>query len=60
MGSPSCPGVLIEQSETLGECALGEDCEVLELLDTDYQAYRLAHESRKPAWVADEEFGGEG
>src|SRR5687767_11671958 len=47
----SCPGTLIEQSEMEGECARGDDCEVLELLD-HYQAYRLAHAERRPAWLA--------
>ena len=43
-----------------GECALGDDCEARTLLDTNYPAYRLAHQNRKPAWVTDEELGGEG
>jgi len=57
---PSCPGILIEQSPMEGECALGDDCEARTLLDTDYPAYRLAHQNRRPAWVTDEELGGEG
>ena len=58
--TPSCPGILIEQSEMEGECALGDDCEAVELLDTDYQAYRRGHENRQRAGVAYEELGGEG
>src|SRR5215218_5176430 len=27
--------------------------------ERNYRAYRLAHENRRPAWVADEELGGE-
>ena len=56
----SCPGILVEQSEMDGECSLGDDCQALKLLDTNYQGYRLAHDNRKPAWLVDEELGGEG
>jgi hypothetical protein len=38
----TCPGPLIEQQSGVGECARGDDCEVLALKD-DYLAYRNAH-----------------
>jgi hypothetical protein len=38
----TCPGPLIEQQPGVGECARGDDCEVLALKD-DYLAYRNAH-----------------
>jgi len=56
---PSCPGFLIELSDIEGECALRDDCGALKLLDANYEVYRLAHENRRRAWVADEELGGE-
>jgi hypothetical protein len=56
----SCPGMLVEHSEMEGECALGDNCQALDLLDTDYPAYRHAHDHRQAAWVVDEELGGEG
>jgi hypothetical protein len=38
----TCPGPLIEQQPGVGECARGDDCEVL-ALKGDYLAYRNAH-----------------
>jgi hypothetical protein len=40
--SVTCPGPLLEERPGAGECARGEECEVLELR-TDYLAYRSAH-----------------
>jgi hypothetical protein len=38
----TCPGPLVEERPGVGECARGDECEVLSLRD-DYLAYRNAH-----------------
>jgi hypothetical protein len=38
----TCPGPLVEAQPGVGECARGDECEVLELRG-DYLTYRLAH-----------------
>jgi hypothetical protein len=47
----TCPGPLVEQRPGLGECARGDDCEVLALAD-DYLAYRNAHMRVTNEWQA--------
>jgi TusA-related sulfurtransferase len=47
----TCPGPLIEQRPGLGECARGDECEVLALAD-DYLAYRNAHMRVTNEWQA--------
>ena len=38
----TCPGPLVEERPGVGQCARGDECEVLALKD-DYLAYRNAH-----------------
>jgi hypothetical protein len=45
----TCPGPLIEARPGVGECARGEECEMLALLD-DYLTYRIAHMRVTSEW----------
>jgi len=45
----TCPGPLIESRPGVGECARGEACEVLALVD-DYLSYRNAHMRVTSEW----------
>ena len=47
----TCPGPLIEERPGLGECARGDNCEVLALKD-DYLEYRNAHMRVTNEWQA--------
>jgi len=38
----TCPGPLVEERPGVGQCARGDECEVLPMKD-DYLAYRNAH-----------------
>jgi len=46
----TCPGPLVEERPGLGECARGDECEVLAQKD-DYLAYRNAHMRVTSAWL---------
>jgi hypothetical protein len=45
----TCPGPLVEERPGVGECARGDECEVLVLKD-DYLAYRNAHMRVTSEW----------
>jgi hypothetical protein len=45
----TCPGPLIESRPGVGECARGDECEVVALKD-DYLAYRNAHMRVTSEW----------
>jgi hypothetical protein len=48
----TCPGPLIEERPGVGECARGDECEVIELKG-DYLAFRNAHMRVTSVWRAE-------